>query len=160
MSIENLFTFKNKDTILDIYSPGFPLGFSSPVFRKGVLFFHDIDEEAVADMETLPGDSGAPVYSKELNKIVGIRTAKDTERNFAYIVLSNHIVNLLKEFQLCKTCKSSKSMDRSSMTNLDNFDFNLFFVFSGIYSTKDLQVGEVFKIFGNNFPNVSPSPRL
>lgn len=98
LSIENLFTFKNKNTILDIYSPGFPLGFSSPVFRKGVLFFYDIDEEAVADMETLPGDSGAPVYSKELNKIVGIRVAKDTERNFAYIVLSIHIINLLNQF--------------------------------------------------------------
>lgn len=98
LSIENLFTFKSKDTILDIYSPGFPLGFSSPVFRKGVLFFYDINEEAVADMETLPGDSGAPVYSKELNKIVGIRVAKDTERNFAYIVLSIHIVNLLNQF--------------------------------------------------------------
>lgn len=85
--------------VLDTYSIGFPYGSISPVIRSGPTFFPflNVEKELTSSMITFPGASGSPIYSIELNKIIGIRTGKEETKDYAFVVPAYAIKELLEK---------------------------------------------------------------
>lgn len=81
----------------NLYSISRPLNSPELVVRNGPMFVEGlINDVAAIDMETISGDSGSAVYSNETNKILGIRTGKDPNRKYGFVVPSLHIRNMIK----------------------------------------------------------------
>lgn len=91
-----LYRFKNR-LIIDSFAIGYPKNPLEPIFRSGLFHFFDTNLEADVDMVTISGDSGGPVYSIEFGKILGIRVAVDSERQYGLVVPSNHILAMIRK---------------------------------------------------------------